>query len=115
MDIASQIPSLVKDDSLAVRMRASWMLANLCQALVTLHSASPIQLDLEILQSLVEAGLFAAKDKDRCRPNGVRALGNIFQILPGDWIQRETELWVKEIVGAVLKNVDAGQVKVHLT
>jgi hypothetical protein len=92
------------------------MLANLCQALVTLHSsANPTQLDLEILQSLVEAGLFAAKDKDRCRPNGVRALGNIFQILPGEWILKETEHWVKEIVGAVLKNVDAGQVKVHLT
>lgn len=113
MDIASQIPSLVKDDSLAVRMRASWVLANLCQALVTLDSVTPTQLDLDIIQSLVEAGLFAAKDKDRCRPNGVRALGNIFQILPDQWIQRETEHWVKEIVGAILKNVDAGQVKVY--
>ena len=66
VDVATQIPPLVKEEeSLMVRMRASWALANLCQSLA--QEKPPCQIDFPgpILQTLVDASLFAGKDKDR--------------------------------------------------
>ena len=49
---------------------------------------------------------------EKCRSNGVRALGNIFHILPKEWVQLEVDGLVKEIIEVLIKNINSGPVKV---
>ena len=50
----------------------------------------------------------------KCRSNGVRALGNIFNVLPKEWIQAEIEGLIKEIIEVLIKNINTGPVKVGM-
>jgi hypothetical protein len=48
----------------------------------------------------------------QCRPNGVRAIGYIFNICPQELLQRELERDVKDAVVAVIKSMESGTFKV---
>ncbi|KNC98329.1 uncharacterized protein SPPG_09399 [Spizellomyces punctatus DAOM BR117] len=118
-DVATTIPQLATDKNINVRIRTSWALANLCDALASVgESAQKQGVDLaevgithETVVEIIRAGLAAAKDNDKCRSNGVRALGNIVRVCPPMLLVREAERLIKEIVLVVLKNVDSGSVK----
>ncbi|RKO87800.1 armadillo-type protein, partial [Blyttiomyces helicus] len=120
IDVAAIVPKHVLDPALNVRTRASWALANVCDALVSIRESHSEEESVsledagvtdEVLIALIRAGLASAKDNDKCRSNGVRALGNIVRICPRPVLLREAERFVKEIVGAVIKNVENGGVK----
>jgi hypothetical protein len=51
---------------------------------------------------IIEAGLFASKDKDKCRSNGVRILGYIFQSMTKAWVDQEMNGIVKEIIQTLM-------------
>lgn len=61
---------------------------------------------------LVNAALAAANDNEKCRGNGVRALGNIVPICTTKFLEIESEALIKDIVQIVCKNIDSGAVKV---
>lgn len=65
-DLSSQLPSLVlDDDSLIVRMRASWALANLCQFLMERRQEGREGFENDTIHILVQAGLHAVLDNDK--------------------------------------------------
>ncbi|KAJ3037848.1 HEAT repeat-containing protein 6 [Rhizophlyctis rosea] len=119
IDVATTIPQYVTDQNLNVRIRASWALANLCDAFMAIRKRettegsmpSDVGVPESIILPLITAGLAAAKDNDKCRSNGVRALGNIIRICPVPFLNRDSERLVKDMVLTVLKNVDSGTVK----
>ncbi|KAJ3274765.1 HEAT repeat-containing protein 6, partial [Borealophlyctis nickersoniae] len=119
IDVATTVPQYASDRNLNVRIRASWTLANLCDAFVIMSKqatdGAPTLEDAGVTESiiveLIKAGLVAARDNDKCRSNGVRALGNIIRSCSTQFLRREAERLVKEVVLAVLKNVDSGTVK----
>lgn len=44
----------------------------------------------------------------------MRALGNIFHVLPKEWIQSEVEGLVKDIIHVLIKSINSGPVKVSI-
>ncbi|CAG8856132.1 37023_t:CDS:2, partial [Gigaspora margarita] len=60
---------------------------------------------------IVKAGLSAASDNDKVRPNGVRTLGSIIHVLPTNFIIREERGLIKEVVMALIKNFESGSLK----
>ncbi len=91
VDAAEALMGVVEqssDENLAVRSRASWSLANLCDALraeaeaedgvvEACEDASP-----GLLGKLLEVALRSAVETDKIRCNAVRALGNLAQCAP---------------------------------
>ncbi|KAG0593233.1 hypothetical protein M758_1G307300 [Ceratodon purpureus] len=80
--IISLLLSRMEDNSAAVRITASWAVANLCDALCTIvetDDATDANYPLEDvpLASLAECTFKAANDGDKVRANVVRALGNL--------------------------------------
>jgi hypothetical protein len=67
--------------------------------------------DLQVV--LVNSALTAANDNEKCRGNGVRALGNIVPICTPRFLEIESEALIKDIVHIVCKNIDSGAVKVN--
>ncbi|KAJ3081547.1 HEAT repeat-containing protein 6 [Quaeritorhiza haematococci] len=168
LDVASTLPKHVtSDQTLNVRVRGSWALANLCDALgaaVLNKRSSSTESDAGVevepneggesaegegqlnvpskdsevgptfvydgesdeavvkgwqaigvsesgLRDIVLAGLNASKDHDKCRSNGVRALGNIVKICPESFVKREQERLLRDVVLCVCRNAETGNVK----
>ncbi|KAI8803456.1 armadillo-type protein [Cladochytrium replicatum] len=113
-DIGPHVIPLVSDANLTVRARASWALANLCDAYAALRvgsSLSEVNVDDNILRSIFKAGLQASKDNDKCRANGVRALGNAVAVCSPALLEKECEGMVAQIVLSLIKNMETGSVK----
>ncbi|EDW65871.2 HEAT repeat-containing protein 6 [Drosophila virilis] len=85
---------LIGDSQLAVRIKAAWALGNISDALVApIHAVSDPErqetqekerISQALLGRLIEAAVGACGDHDKVRANGVRALGNLLRLLPGD-------------------------------
>ncbi|KAJ3149132.1 HEAT repeat-containing protein 6 [Geranomyces michiganensis] len=118
-DVATTVPRLMSDANVGVRIRASWTLGNLTDALA--HVSKNIQvegqtisdagIDTTIIVQIISAAILAAKDNDKCRSNGTRALGNIVRVCPPALIARETGRLMKDVLNVVLKNIESGTVK----
>jgi hypothetical protein len=124
-DLIGKIPRItMQDEALVVKVRGSWALANICAAFVEIREKNLQEFSIPdgYLRKCVEAALFISKDKEKvyylfskkCRSNGVRALGNIFQVLPKEWVQSEVEGLVKEIIQVLIKSINTGPVKVTI-
>ncbi|KAI8820256.1 armadillo-type protein [Fimicolochytrium jonesii] len=134
-DVATTIPGLMGDANVGVRVRASWALANLGDALTKvseLHtqreqqiaSSPPPISDIQqpntlaesgltpaLLTTLLHSSLLAAKDNEKCKSNGTRALGNIIRVCPPHLLAREQHGLMKDVISVVLKNVETGLAK----
>ncbi|KAJ3171562.1 HEAT repeat-containing protein 6 [Geranomyces variabilis] len=118
-DVATTIPRLMSDANVGVRIRASWALGNLSDALA--HVSKNVQVEGQtitdaginatIIVQIINAAILAAKDNDKCRSNGTRALGNIVRVCPAALLAREADRLMKDIVTVVLKNIESGTVK----
>ncbi|KAJ3331867.1 HEAT repeat-containing protein 6 [Blyttiomyces sp. JEL0837] len=107
--IAELLPTITSDSNLSVRISGSWALANFCDTLEDIKSNEVIS--LEVAANLLKAAIFYAIDNDKCRSNGVRAIGHVFSIAPPELVNHEIENLVKEAVLAIMKNIDSGAVK----
>ncbi|KAI9011420.1 hypothetical protein BC832DRAFT_550660 [Gaertneriomyces semiglobifer] len=118
-DVASSLPAAMEDPNLSVRIRGSWAIANLCDAFARISEKNDTVdvlvteggVTTDVYVQLMRTGVAAAKDNDKCRSNGVRALGNIIRACPKSVLAAERERAIKNAVEAVLKNVDSGSVK----
>nr|CAD7394973.1 unnamed protein product [Timema cristinae] len=101
MDTAEFILQGLGDKSLGVRIKASWSLGNLSDALALnkMNSGNEDIPDFLLLQ-LLQASISSAKDNDKVRSNAVRAVGNLLRLL------EEPTLCDPSFKGAVQDAVD---------
>ncbi|KAJ3412941.1 HEAT repeat-containing protein 6 [Chytridiales sp. JEL 0842] len=59
----------------------------------------------------LKCAIHTANDNDKCRPNGVRAIGYLFSICPESLLQGEMEGDVKDAVVAVIRSMESGPFK----
>ncbi|KAJ3017651.1 HEAT repeat-containing protein 6 [Thoreauomyces humboldtii] len=118
-DVATTLPPLMSDGNVSVRIRASWAIGNLSDALAHVSQGAQIEgqsiadagITPATIIQIIQAAILAAKDNDKCRSNGTRALGNIIQVCPQQLLQRERNRLIKEVIIVVTKNVESGTVK----
>ena len=98
-------PLLVAGGNVMIRIRASWALANLCDAM----SAPPDDVSAsndEDIGMLYAAAMTACRDTaEKCKGNGVRALGSLCTRLRGDGAREQ------EIVAVLIRCASAGAMK----
>ncbi|KAJ8873284.1 hypothetical protein PR048_026918 [Dryococelus australis] len=110
LDTAEAVVGCLRDDQLAVRMKASWSLANLTDALVLNASEEETEdAPVSLLTQLIECSITAAKDNEKVRCNAVRALGNLLQIMRSDTLEMTTvrEL-MSQAVHSLVRNATSG-------
>ncbi|RUS23174.1 armadillo-type protein [Endogone sp. FLAS-F59071] len=117
-DMAMAVLLQLADKNVLVRVRASWALGNLCDALVLQKnekSAANVSesLSQDLWLEIVRVSLAISSDNDKLKPNGVRALGSIMCVGPKEYISRDNGLLMKEVVVGLIKNIDAGSLKVR--
>ncbi|KAI9206071.1 armadillo-type protein [Polychytrium aggregatum] len=115
LDVASTVTPHVSSSSLPVRIRASWALANVAEVLATrFPEAQDVEssaLTEELVADMIKTSIVAAKDNDKCRSSGVRAIGNLVLASSRLFLSRERESLVKASVQVVIKNIESGTVK----
>ncbi|KAJ3122497.1 HEAT repeat-containing protein 6 [Nowakowskiella sp. JEL0407] len=104
------LEGLVTDKNLNVRVRGSWGLGNLCDAFTKLGESESGKYSDESISKLINLGIFAAKDNDKCRSNGVRALGNIVKFCPREMLTPDL---TSQIAQTILKNIESGSDKLR--
>ncbi|KAF7272429.1 hypothetical protein GWI33_014777 [Rhynchophorus ferrugineus] len=84
VDTAESILTSLKDENLTVRIKASWSLGNLSDALVLNNKSNepPAEdrLPESVLFDLFEESIKCSRDCDKIKTNIVRALGNLLQL-----------------------------------
>ncbi|XP_072164191.1 HEAT repeat-containing protein 6-like [Diadema setosum] len=117
-DTANAILNSLQDSSVNVRMRATWSLGNLSDAmLINLESGDDgfvSQFSDLLLQRLFEAAIHAAGDHDKVKSNAVRALGMLVRFIqPHTLAKSSFQALIEKAVHALLKNINGGAVKVR--
>ncbi|OUM56986.1 hypothetical protein PIROE2DRAFT_18174 [Piromyces sp. E2] len=119
IDVASTIQDTIKDNNLIVRIRSSWLYGNFCDNLIFMsenqESSSILDewLDNNMIKKLLESGISAAKDNDKCRASALRGLGGIIRICPKNFIDNQTNNIIKEVVLVTKRNAETGSVKIR--
>jgi hypothetical protein len=73
-DLVHVIPPLVRQKNLMIRIRASWALANLCDAMLGVECSETV------VELLYDSAIHTCRDNDKCKGNGVRALGCLWKM-----------------------------------
>ncbi|EPB90414.1 hypothetical protein HMPREF1544_02780 [Mucor circinelloides 1006PhL] len=111
---------LQKDDkTILVRVRASWAIANLCDALV-LESDTNAEFNLREYMSttewiqVLEVSTNGSLDNEKLRSNAVRAIGSLLRITPKEYYQNTRIMsLVKNAMQGLEKNIEAGSLKIR--
>eukprot|EP00842_Homolaphlyctis_polyrhiza_P004660 jgi/Hompol1/5195/HPOL_004221-RA len=113
ISIADLIVSSTQDSKVAVKVRAAWALGNLAHALMC-DSTKLAQLGVDYKTQLFEAAIHFTDDNEKCRANGVRAIGAIVKLIAtGPPIEKAT--WTRLIDKAIqlaVKSSSTGSFKV---
>lgn len=90
MDTAEVVHRTLQDEYVAVRIKASWALGNLSDALVLIRPNLDEfdGLPSSLLLNLIEAGIKGCSDNDKIKMNSVRALGNFLLLITSDLIKK---------------------------
>lgn len=105
IDVALVIQRMLQDNSLVVRIKASWSLGNLSDALVLNNEDSTKEeIPNDILLQLLQIAIQVSKDNDKIKVNAIRALGNLLQLVNDEMIKQDAfKIAVNEGVSAVIK------------
>lgn len=94
-----QVTSPLCDSALLVRLRASWTLGNLCQALTTLPVCEE-----SLWKCLLSAAIKLSQDDERIALNALRSIGLLLSMAPADWLiqsqSHPAELAVNSLIEA---------------
>ncbi|KAK9885381.1 hypothetical protein WA026_010880 [Henosepilachna vigintioctopunctata] len=110
VDTAEAIYRSFLDENLSVRIKSSWSLGNLSDALV-LNSVNE---DLEefphsLLLRLLEKSVAACNDNDKIKMNVVRSIGNLLQLITSDLAgKRKFKDIVELAVDCLIRNATTG-------
>lgn len=110
MDVAETIHRTLQDVNMTVRVKASWSLGNLSDALVLNQSATDMEeFPNSLLLRLLQITIKIANDNDKIRVNAVRALGNLLQLITREFInQTNSRDIVEKGIDALVKNATVG-------
>ncbi|CAG9838730.1 unnamed protein product [Diabrotica balteata] len=83
VDTAEAIYRTLQDQNLMVRIKASWSLGNLSDALMLNNKTDEgiEEIPRELIIKLIQIGVSSSSDNDKVKMNAVRALGNLIQIV----------------------------------
>ncbi|XP_031335231.1 HEAT repeat-containing protein 6-like [Photinus pyralis] len=101
---------MLEDSSMVVRIKASWSLGNLSDALVlNKEDSNKEEIPDHVLLQLLQIAIQASKDNDKIKVNAVRALGNLLQLVNGETIKQDDfKVAVEEGVDAVIRCCTTG-------
>ncbi|KAF2895184.1 hypothetical protein ILUMI_10984 [Ignelater luminosus] len=110
VDVAETIHQTLQDENMTVRIKASWSLGNLSDALVLNQSATDMEeFPNSLLLRLLQMTIKIANDNDKIRVNAVRALGNLLQLITREFInQTNFKDVVEKGIDALVKNATVG-------
>ncbi|KAI9234470.1 MAG: armadillo-type protein [Podila humilis] len=119
LDMASAVLSLCHDPNMAVRVRASWAVGNLCDSLVLLkgdsteHAAVAMDeiLTLPTWTRIMRTALMISQDHEKLKSNGIRAIGGLLRVTFEGILERERHSLVKDAVNVLIKNIEQGSLK----
>ncbi|KAJ8953878.1 hypothetical protein NQ318_019118 [Aromia moschata] len=111
VDTAESIYQTLKDENLMVRVKASWSLGNLSDALVLNNKSGetleeiPETLTLKLLQ----ASIVGASDNDKIKMNAVRAIGNLLQLISSELTKKSNfHEVIEQAFNVLVKNSTTG-------
>lgn len=108
LDSIEAVTQCLKDENQIVRMKASWSLGNISDALVFNRSDNCEEVPSNVLLELLQASVTASLDNDKVRANGVRALGNFLRLVSADAVRQHGVEVVDRAVNALTKNASVG-------
>ncbi|KAJ8927250.1 hypothetical protein NQ314_020301 [Rhamnusium bicolor] len=111
VDTAESIYRTLKDDNLMVRVKASWSLGNLSDALVLNSKSGETfeEIPEALILKLLQASISGATDNDKIKMNAVRAIGNLLQLITPQLIRKAMFVEVAEqAFSALVKNCTTG-------
>ncbi|KAF9338411.1 HEAT repeat-containing protein 6 [Podila minutissima] len=119
LDMASAVLDLCHDPNMAVRVRASWAVGNLCDSLVLLKSSNTEQatvamdeiLTLPTWTRIMRTALMISQDHEKLKSNGIRAIGGLLRVTFEGILERERHSLVKDAVNVLIKNIEQGSLK----
>ncbi|KAG0051577.1 HEAT repeat-containing protein 6 [Gryganskiella cystojenkinii] len=116
VDMANTVLDLCRDPNLAVRVRASWAVGNLCDALVLMKTGGHDQVLQEILTltmwtKVMRTALFISQDHEKLKSNGIRAIGGLLRVSFEGILDRERHSLVKDAVQTLIKHMEQGSLK----
>ncbi|KAG0035670.1 HEAT repeat-containing protein 6 [Podila clonocystis] len=119
LDMASAVLDLCHDPNMAVRVRASWAVGNLCDSLVLLKGCSTEQatvamdeiLTLPTWTRIMRTALTISQDHEKLKSNGIRAIGGLLRVTFEGILERERHSLVKDAVNVLIKNIEQGSLK----
>ncbi|KAI9337484.1 hypothetical protein BDR26DRAFT_804047 [Obelidium mucronatum] len=113
--LSRQLPTLTFDKGLLVRVRSSWAVANLADTLLALQQNQENRniLPTELLQPLIRSAIHSANDNEKCRSNGVRAVGNLLRLSPPQLYACCFSPTLAPEIDAITKNISSGAFKVR--
>ncbi|KAJ3025456.1 UNVERIFIED_CONTAM: hypothetical protein HDU68_007116 [Siphonaria sp. JEL0065] len=112
--LISHLPNFAYDKALLVRVRSSWAIANLADTLLSLQQQSDIATATtspNLLESLIKCAIHSANDNEKCRSNGVRAIGNLLRLSSISKSCFSPALTSE--IDAITKNITTGAFKVR--
>lgn len=120
LDMASAVLDLCHDPNMAVRVRASWAVGNLCDSLVLLKGGSTEHatvamdeiLTLPTWTRIMRTALMISQDHEKLKSNGIRAIGGLLRVTFEGILERERHSLVKDAVNVLIKNIEQGSLKV---
>ncbi|XP_036369378.1 HEAT repeat-containing protein 6 isoform X2 [Octopus sinensis] len=117
-DAAHTILTLAADQSTTVRMKATWALANFCDALAINRENQETQFIEDFSDSLLvklfEVATKASQNNDKIRSNGVRALGNLLCFISEKSLRNPNiQSHIETAVKCLVENASAGIMKVR--
>ena len=114
-EMTTAVIEAVQSPTLGVRMRASWSLANCSDVLLEFpqHAQWHELVTDQIVTRIMETSVFSASDNDKCRFNGLRALGNSTRLASPSFLADQMEKLVKDAVLVAMQNTETGAVKVE--
>ncbi|KAI8596818.1 armadillo-type protein [Dissophora ornata] len=116
IDMASTVLDLCQDPNMNVRVRASWAVGNMCDALVLLKTGGQEQvldevLTLALWTKVMKTALLICRDHEKLKSNGIRAIGGLLRVTFEGILERERHSLVKDAVYALIKHMEHGSLK----
>ncbi|PNF19845.1 hypothetical protein B7P43_G12519 [Cryptotermes secundus] len=110
IDTSDCVIRTLHDESLLVRMKASWSLGNLSEALVLNSMADDIEdIPTELLLKLMETSIKVTRDNDKVRSSAVRAVGNFVRLITEEMMNKSNfREFNDKAITALVRNATTG-------
>lgn len=107
---AESIIPLLKDGNLFVRVKASWAMGNISDALVA-NCIEPQseRISNDLFKRILEVSSDSAVDNDKVRSNAVRTLGNLLRLLNAEHLRLPAwQLLYRTAIDKLVQNLNSG-------